>query len=189
MVNNAPSKTVKTISSRPGAKATNALSDACWQGYEAVGTKKQDGKTVPNCVPKATMGRAEQVMRDGSVHLDFKAAEEWLSGVTESALRYIIDDASKAAKAMPDGNKFNYYHDLSLTAQDELRKRQSKKSKATAAKPESQDIESEEVKAGLKLMEKADEKVSEKIRTLIKEGKPQDQAVAIALDMKRRGEL
>jgi hypothetical protein len=57
------------------------------------------------------------------------------------------------------------------------------------AKPESQDIESEEVKAGLKLMEKADEKVSEKIRTLIKEGKPQDQAVAIALDMKRRGEL
>jgi hypothetical protein len=99
-------------SSRLGAKSTNALSDACWQGYEAVGTKKQDGKTVPNCVPKAT-----------------------------------------------------------------------------AAKPESQDIESEEVKAGLKLMEKADEKVSEKIRTLIKEGKPQDQAVAIALDMKRRGEL
>ena len=179
----------KIEASRPGAKSTNALSDACWKGYEAVGTKKQDGKTVPNCVPKATMGRAEQVMRDGSVHLDFKAAEEWLSGVTESALRYIIDDASKAAKAMPDGNKFNYYHDLSLTAQDELRKRQSKKSKATAAKPESQDIESEEVKAGLKLMEKADEKVSEKIRTLIKEGKPQDQAVAIALDMKRRGEL
>ena len=193
--------------SRPGAKSTNALSDACWQGYEAVGTKKQDGKTVPNCVPKATMGRAEQVMRDGSVHLDFKAAEEWLSGVTESALRYIIDDARKAAKAMPDGNKFNYYHDLSLTAQDELRKRQSKKSKATATKPERKAknctvdakplaygkgddaLEREDVKAGLKLMEKADPKVSEKIRTLIKEGKPQDQAVASALDMKRRGEL
>jgi hypothetical protein len=38
-------------------------------------------------------------------------------------------------------------------------------------------------------MEKADKAVSDKIRTLIKEGKPQDQAGAIALDMKRRGEL
>ena len=97
-------------SSRPGAKARNALTDACWEGYEAVGTKQQDGKTVPNCVPK-----------------------------------------DKAAK--PD------------------------------------DTEREDVKAGLKLMEKADKAVSDKIRTLIKEGKPQDQAVAIALDMKRRGEI
>jgi len=49
--------------------------------------------------------------------------------------------------------------------------------------------ETEQDKAGLKLMEKADKAVSDKIRTLIKEGKPQDQAVAIALDMKRRGEI
>jgi hypothetical protein len=59
--------------------------------------------------------------------------------------------------------------------------------KATAAKPEIDDTEQD--KAGLKLMEKADKAVSDKIRTLIKEGKPQDQAVAIALDMKRRGEI
>jgi len=59
--------------------------------------------------------------------------------------------------------------------------------KATAAKPEID--ETEQDKAGLKLMEKADKAVSDKIRTLIKEGKPQNQAVAIALDMKRRGEL
>jgi hypothetical protein len=26
--------------------------DPCWKGYEMVGTKKKDGKTVPNCVPK-----------------------------------------------------------------------------------------------------------------------------------------
>lgn len=31
-------------------KAGN-LKDACWKGYEAIGTKKKDGKTVPNCVP------------------------------------------------------------------------------------------------------------------------------------------
>ena len=28
------------------------LKDACWKGYEAIGTKKKNGKTVPNCVPK-----------------------------------------------------------------------------------------------------------------------------------------
>jgi len=33
------------------------------------------------------------------------------------------------------------------------------------------------------------EAVSRKIATLINEGKPQDQAVAIALDLERRGEL
>ncbi len=55
------------------------------------------------------------------------------------------------------------------------------------AKPS--DLEREDVKAGLKLMERADKAVSDKIRTLIAEGKPQDQAVAIALDMKRRGEI
>jgi hypothetical protein len=55
------------------------------------------------------------------------------------------------------------------------------------AKPS--DLEREDVKAGLKLMAASDEAVSDKIRTLIAEGKPQDQAVAIALDMKRRGEL
>ncbi len=60
-------------------------------------------------------------------------------------------------------------------------------SKATAAKPS--DLEREDVKAGLKVMSEADTAVSDKIRTLIAEGKPQEQAVAIALDMKRRGEI
>jgi hypothetical protein len=40
------------IWSRSGAKKKNDLTEACWEGYEAVGTKKKDGKTVPNCVPK-----------------------------------------------------------------------------------------------------------------------------------------
>jgi hypothetical protein len=36
------------------------LEDACWKGYEAVGTKQKDGKTVPNCVPmKNAAGFAE----------------------------------------------------------------------------------------------------------------------------------
>ncbi len=28
-----------------------ALEDSCWEGYEPIGTKELDGKTVPNCVP------------------------------------------------------------------------------------------------------------------------------------------
>jgi len=28
------------------------LEDACWKGYEAIGTKQKNGRTVPNCVPK-----------------------------------------------------------------------------------------------------------------------------------------
>lgn len=33
-------------------KSKESLSDACWEGYEAVGFKKKNGKKVPNCVPK-----------------------------------------------------------------------------------------------------------------------------------------
>lgn len=32
-------------------KATGDLKDTCWKGYTAVGTKKKNGKEVPNCVP------------------------------------------------------------------------------------------------------------------------------------------
>ena len=32
-------------------KATGGLKNSCWKGYTAVGTKKKDGREVPNCVP------------------------------------------------------------------------------------------------------------------------------------------
>ena len=28
-----------------------SLDDACWEGYEAIGTKDMGGREVPNCVP------------------------------------------------------------------------------------------------------------------------------------------
>lgn len=31
--------------------AEPSLEDACWPGYEAIGTKDLDGREVPNCVP------------------------------------------------------------------------------------------------------------------------------------------
>ena len=33
-------------------KSAAKKDDPCWKNYEQVGTKKKDGKTVPNCVPK-----------------------------------------------------------------------------------------------------------------------------------------
>ena len=36
------------------SKPTGELKDACWAGYVAVGTKKKNGKTVPNCVPETS---------------------------------------------------------------------------------------------------------------------------------------
>ncbi|WP_262714352.1 hypothetical protein [Hymenobacter busanensis] len=32
--------------------ATHKKEDPCWKGYEQAGTKKKDGKTVPNCIKK-----------------------------------------------------------------------------------------------------------------------------------------
>jgi hypothetical protein len=29
----------------------DGLEDSCWDGYEAIGTKILDGRSVPNCVP------------------------------------------------------------------------------------------------------------------------------------------
>jgi len=31
--------------------AEGGLEDACWEGYEPIGTKDLDGREVPNCVP------------------------------------------------------------------------------------------------------------------------------------------
>lgn len=31
--------------------ADDGLEGACWEGYEAIGTKMLDGREVPNCVP------------------------------------------------------------------------------------------------------------------------------------------
>ena len=39
------------------SQQNEGLEDACWKGYEAIGTKQKNGKTVPNCVPKE--GHAE----------------------------------------------------------------------------------------------------------------------------------
>jgi len=33
-------------------KRKKMMKNPCWKRYEAYGTKKKNGRTVPNCVPK-----------------------------------------------------------------------------------------------------------------------------------------
>jgi uncharacterized short protein YbdD (DUF466 family) len=167
--------------SRPGAKATMGLEDACWKGYEAVGMKTKDGKDVPNCVPKATAAKPEFPVKVGDrVHAGLATAGG--AGVVGTVTK--IEDGYAHIRA--DASASDRYGAQTYKAPLRLITAAPKKA-YEAAKPEIE--ETEQDKAGLKLMEKADKAVSDKIRTLIKEGKPQDQAVAIALDMKRRGEI
>lgn len=229
--------------SRPGAKALAALADACWEGYEAVGTKPQDGKTVPNCVPKMKAGRAEDLYRklsggtitnanvrewdrlvtealrmpdftppggDMSLHeiaeelggeimaLKSRAAKAQAAKDTMSAQQAVAMNVDRAEQAIARGDRdaarrhikaAQEAMDDSVTAAGLRKRLEQLAQRYKMAKPAEGDLEREDVKAGLKLMAASDPAVSDKIRTLIKEGKPQDQAVAIALDMKRRGEL
>jgi hypothetical protein len=165
--------------SRPDAKSNMGLEDACWKGYEAVGMKTKDGKDVPNCVPKATaakpatpaMRELERKMHDLMQKADRLLKQSLSAAVTAEESQRLQDEVERISEQLD-------------VMGDELN---TQRKAAGFAKPEIE--ETEQDKAGLKLMEKADKAVSDKIRTLIKEGKPQDQAVAIALDMKRRGEL
>ena len=38
-------------------------SDPCWKGYEAIGTKRKNGRQVPNCVPKRQQAREKAQAR------------------------------------------------------------------------------------------------------------------------------
>jgi hypothetical protein len=58
-----------------------------------------------------------------------------------------------------------------------------------ASRPGAKSTHAAADKPGRKVMAESDPAVSAKIRKLMAEGKPQKQAVAIALDMKRRGEI
>ena len=73
-------------------KATGGLKDACWKGYTAVGTKKKNGRTVPNCVPvnedgsEITIGEGKMAELHASLsqHLDKHVAEYKRAGGAES---------------------------------------------------------------------------------------------------------
>jgi hypothetical protein len=69
------------------------MENKCWKGYEMVGTKKKDGREVPNCVPvkenvvSETTGReAKEIAR--------------LTGTRDSIVQKFIDDFNLNAKKL-----------------------------------------------------------------------------------------
>ena len=59
----------------------------------------------------------------GDKQMDHAAYQRRLKTKTEAELRYIMQDASEAAKAMPDGGNAGYYLDEVSYAAMELRRR------------------------------------------------------------------
>lgn len=56
-------------------------------------------------------------------HIDHTAYMERVKTLSDSALRYVINDAAAAIRAMPDGHKAGYYADEIHYCSDELTKR------------------------------------------------------------------
>ena len=128
---------------------------------------------------KASFGRAEDVYRllettPGS-YANYKKRDA------------LVTEAMRLADITPAGKDVSLHELAEMVGQD-LEADRSRMSRSGTKTRMTRD-QTEEQKAGLKIMSAADPAVGAKIATLIKEGKPQDQAVAIALDMKRRGEL
>jgi hypothetical protein len=80
--------TAKLVSSRHAQPEDFDLSEACWDGYEPVGTKRKDGRTVPNCVPM----KNEKPERFGYGYRP--------SNILSSDLDYAISEIQKDMKHM-----------------------------------------------------------------------------------------
>ena len=75
------------------SKILKEMENPCWKGYEMVGTKKKDGREVPNCVPvkenvvSETTGReAKEIAR--------------LTGTRDSIVQKFIDDYNLNSKKL-----------------------------------------------------------------------------------------
>jgi len=71
---------------KPGQPERFGLEDACWEGYEPVGTKQKDGRTVPNCVPKDKNEQPEEFakpqfrsvkLHNGYLRIDVNQGSGW----------------------------------------------------------------------------------------------------------------
>lgn len=61
------------------------LEDACWPGYEAIGTKELDGKEVPNCVPIK-----DEMSEDGSYSIgEFASFDDYPELIRKNAQKVL----------------------------------------------------------------------------------------------------
>ena len=89
----------KYLEEKKVAEPTGDLKDACWKGYTAVGTKKKNGRTVPNCVPtneeiEAQCDLIEACVEELALNYNIKSESLWetLESVSdEDLLEYAVD--------------------------------------------------------------------------------------------------
>lgn len=68
----------------------------CWKGYKPVGTKKKNGRTVPNCVP----GRADESVEDCNLEETYNGNSFFETyGIMEDTL----DEAEYQGRKVPLG--------------------------------------------------------------------------------------
>jgi hypothetical protein len=99
--------------------------DPCWKGYEMVGTKKKNGKEVPNCVPKEGV-KEETIAESGGVKV-FKTDDGHIEKYGENNFAVYLDgkkqkayDSLEAAKKalasgkdqeeLDEASKYQIYH-------------------------------------------------------------------------------
>jgi len=87
----------KARASRPGQPDEFDLEEACWDGYEPVGTKRKDGRTVPNCVPMKNEKPERFAKIDGSV-TSVALANPYLSNIP-----LILKDGRRVTATQKDG--------------------------------------------------------------------------------------
>ena len=97
----------------------------CWKGYKPVGTKKKNGRTVPNCVPKANESEVEEsglqyytgVKKHGKKYMKMAAAAA-RKGASQEELGRLKDKYSKAYKK--DESADSYLESLTQSLQTAL---------------------------------------------------------------------
>jgi hypothetical protein len=75
------------------------LKKACWKGYEAIGTKKKNGKTVPNCVPEENTPSDREV--GTSTLTDIYKNETPGQSLTLKTIKKVVKEATYQGKKVP----------------------------------------------------------------------------------------
>ena len=80
---------------RQAGEEFEGLEDACWEGYEPIGTKIKDGREVPNCVPKTKLSMEETLILEGiigeKVLAEKMAGVEWITDLEENIESAVLD--------------------------------------------------------------------------------------------------
>ena len=77
------------------------LDEACWPGYEAIGTKMKDGREVPNCVPKANFNEflVEELIKQ-EMAVETQGLGDFINELPEDVVDGIIKKLDEVGEEM-----------------------------------------------------------------------------------------